>query len=120
LDEFGITIDQALSHSFQRWNENAAGTLDTNGKLVWEFLPEEEHCVSETDDWGFRSDVLFHHDKRREHFITNSEKIEKEYGLLLLELAKVYSNAFYSLGIDTKGICILNVNEVSTCLRSWN
>lgn len=120
LEEFDITFNDVLPLAFKHANENYIGNAIENGKLCWEFLPNEASCVSENDIWGFHSNHVWPRDDKRENFIINSEEIEKDFAALIEELSLIYSETFYLISLkDSNVVSVVDIDEVTTCLHYW-
>lgn len=116
LEEFGITPEQALPHAFKQYMENSSRGSNFYQQMCWEFLPEEESCVSEFDYWGCPSQPVV---DKRIRFLSNIDHIEKLYGGLLEEFGYVYGEAFYKLNNLANDIKIIKLDDQTTCLHYW-
>lgn len=120
LEEFGIVIENILPFAFKYYNENAISSFEENKKLCWEFLPNETSCISELDDWGFWTDSVRPHNPKRENFISNIDKIENDFALLMEEITEVYAESFYLIGVkENIDVKVNAIDEVTTCLHCW-
>lgn len=116
LSEFGIGIGEVIPHSFKHYNENSSESSSFYQQLCWEHLPPEENFTLETDDWGFPGTL---YQPKRDLFIANADLIESAYGELVGELSYLFGGAFYQLNNKAETVAVLDINEVTTCLRYW-
>ncbi len=116
LSEFGIGVGEVLPHSYKHYNENATGDRRHYCQLCWEHLPQEENVTLDSDDWGIPGNI---YQPKRDLFIANADIIESAYGDLVKELSRAFSGAFGQLNNKAESVALLDINEVTTCLRYW-
>lgn len=118
LSEFRIELTNVLPDSFDVYHAPTWQNQEQYNQLCWSHLPEEDNTFADIDGLTFGFNEVRPVSKR-ESFIVNSDKIEKDYGLLLADLTAIYGEAFYQLRDKANKIKLLSIDEVSTCLLYW-